>query len=125
MALLRSVVLLGAAVPSVGSHTQHLHPPVEIEPLPAMPRVHMPHMQPADMSVFISQAEAAISERFNSLEPAIYNKGKQYLVLHLEACNRQKKGIQKQRETYILRKGEKAKETKNLCLSLISSLPCN
>jgi hypothetical protein len=76
MAWLWAVVLLGTAVLCIGSHTQHLHPPVEIDPLPAMPRVHMPHMEPADMSAFISQAETAMSERFNSLEPAIYNKGK-------------------------------------------------
>jgi hypothetical protein len=80
MAWLCSVVLLGAAVRCLGSHTQHLHPPVEIDPLPAMPRVTMPHMQPADMSAFISQAETAMSERFDNLEPAIYNKGKQCLV---------------------------------------------
>jgi hypothetical protein len=81
MAWLWSFVLLGTAVRCLGGHTQHLHPPVEIEPLPAMPRVQMPHMQSTDMSAFISQAEAAMSERFDILEPAIYNKGKQCLVL--------------------------------------------
>jgi hypothetical protein len=99
MACLRVVVLLRAAVLCIGSHTQYLHPPVEIEPLPAMPRVHMPHMEPADMSAFISQAEAAMSERFNSLEPAIYNKGKKCMVLSLEARKRQTNEIQRQKET--------------------------
>jgi hypothetical protein len=78
MAWLCSVVLLGVAVLC---HTQHLHPPVEIDPLPTMPRVKMPHMQPEEMTAFISQAETAMSERFDNFEPAIYNKGKQCLVL--------------------------------------------
>jgi hypothetical protein len=78
MAWLCSVVLLGVAVLC---HTQHLRPPVEIEPLPAMPRVTMPHMQPDEMTAFISQAETAMSERFDGFEPAIYKKGKQCLVL--------------------------------------------
>jgi hypothetical protein len=80
MAWLCSVVLLGVAVLC---HTQHLRPPVEIEPLPAMPHVTMPHMQPDEMTAFISQAETAMSERFDGFEPAIYKKGKQCLVLQL------------------------------------------
>jgi len=79
--LLCSIVVLGLAVRFSASHTQHLHPPVEIDPLPPMPQVKMPHMQPADMTAFISQAESAMSDRFEKLEPAIYNKGKQSLVL--------------------------------------------
>lgn len=81
MTLLCSIALLGLAVRFSASHTQHLHPPVEIDPLPPIPHVKMPHMQPADMTAFISQAESAMSDRFEKLEPAIYNKGKQCFVL--------------------------------------------
>jgi hypothetical protein len=38
-------------------------------------------MQPAEMTAFITQAETAMSERFDNLEPTIYSKGKQCLVL--------------------------------------------
>lgn len=81
MMLLCSIAVLGLAVRFSASHTQHLHPPVEIDPLPPMPHVKMPHMQPADMTTFISQAESAMSDRFEKLEPAIYNKGKQCCFL--------------------------------------------
>jgi hypothetical protein len=80
MTLFCSIALLGLALRCFASYTQHLHPPVEIDPLPPMPQVKMPHMQPADMTAFISQAESAIFERFEKLEPTIYNKGKQCFV---------------------------------------------
>jgi hypothetical protein len=89
MTLLCSIAVLGLAVRFSASHTQHLHPPVEIDPLPPIPQVKMPHMQPADMTAFISQAESAMSDRFEKLEPAIYNKGKQCFVLQ-EQDNRMK-----------------------------------
>jgi hypothetical protein len=81
MAFLWSIALLLLAVGCFASHTQHLHPAVEIDPLPPMPHVKMPHMQPADMTAFISQAESAMSERFEKLEPSIYEKGKLLLGL--------------------------------------------
>jgi hypothetical protein len=105
--LLYSIAVLGLAVRFSASHTQHLHPPVEIDPLPAMPHVKMPHMQPADMTAFISQAENAMAERFEKLEPAIYNKGKQCFVLQ-----RQDNRIKTQRNGYY---------SKHLIASIITS----
>lgn len=100
------VVLLGVAVMC---YTQHLHPPVEIDPLPTMPRVKMPHMQPEEMTTFISQAETAMSERFDNFEPAIYNKGKQCLVLHYLKKRYQQRKIQNNQDRKYVTKIDRNK----------------
>ncbi|KAG7159967.1 Chorion peroxidase-like 3 [Homarus americanus] len=47
--------------------------PVDIEPIPSGPRVTMPHISFRDMGNLVHQATLAVNERFDSIEPAIYN----------------------------------------------------
>nr|XP_045625957.1 uncharacterized protein LOC123775117 isoform X1 [Procambarus clarkii] len=49
--------------------------PVEIDPIPSGPRVTMPHISFRDMGNLVHQATLAVNERFDSIEPAIYNSG--------------------------------------------------
>ncbi|XP_042238092.1 uncharacterized protein LOC121876775 isoform X2 [Homarus americanus] len=49
--------------------------PVDIEPIPSGPRVTMPHISFRDMGNLVHQATLAVNERFDSIEPAIYNSG--------------------------------------------------
>ncbi|KAK4296820.1 hypothetical protein Pmani_030713 [Petrolisthes manimaculis] len=49
--------------------------PKDIDPIPSGPRVTMPHISFRDMGNLVHQATLAINERFDSIEPAIYNSG--------------------------------------------------
>ncbi|XP_066966367.1 uncharacterized protein [Macrobrachium rosenbergii] len=49
--------------------------PVDIDPIPSGPRVTMPHISFRDMGNIVHQATLAVNERFDSIEPAIYNSG--------------------------------------------------
>ncbi|XP_047106680.1 uncharacterized protein LOC124775853 [Schistocerca piceifrons] len=57
------------------THTQHLHPPVEIAPLPEAPRVLMPAIPAAEVAGHVARAGAALADRFDRLEPAIHSRG--------------------------------------------------
>nr|CAD7425233.1 unnamed protein product [Timema monikensis] len=69
------VFALVAPCPCDAGHTQHLHPPVLIDPLPSAPKIDMPHVPPEDMTAFVARAQASLAERFNRLEPDIYRRG--------------------------------------------------
>ncbi|XP_042860058.1 uncharacterized protein LOC122245949 isoform X3 [Penaeus japonicus] len=49
--------------------------PVDIDPIPSGPRVTMPHISFRDMGNIVHQATLAVNERFDSIEPAIFNSG--------------------------------------------------
>ncbi|XP_071514131.1 uncharacterized protein [Panulirus ornatus] len=49
--------------------------PVDIDPIPSGPRVTMPHISFRDMGNLVHQATLAVNDRFDSIEPAIYNSG--------------------------------------------------
>ncbi|KAA0192579.1 Heme binding peroxidase-1 [Hyalella azteca] len=49
--------------------------PVDIDPIPSGPRVTMPHISFRDMGVQVDAATATVKERFDTIEPAIYNNG--------------------------------------------------
>ncbi|CAG2064354.1 unnamed protein product, partial [Timema podura] len=71
----RLVFALVAPCPCDAGHTQHLHPPVLIDPLPSAPKIDMPHVPQEDMTAFVARAQASLAERFNRLEPDIYRRG--------------------------------------------------
>ncbi|XP_076035339.1 salivary peroxidase/catechol oxidase-like [Oratosquilla oratoria] len=48
---------------------------VDIDPIPSGPRVSMPHISFRDMGNVVRQATLTVNERFDTLEPAIYNSG--------------------------------------------------
>ncbi|XP_045123660.1 uncharacterized protein LOC123511596 isoform X2 [Portunus trituberculatus] len=49
--------------------------PVDIDPIPSGPHVTMPHISFRDMGNFVHQAALAVNERFDTIEPAIYQSG--------------------------------------------------
>ncbi|KAF2367927.1 hypothetical protein FHG87_001306 [Trinorchestia longiramus] len=49
--------------------------PIDIDPIPSGPRVTMPHISFRDMGKQVDAATAAINDRFDTIEPAIYNNG--------------------------------------------------
>ncbi|XP_043224190.1 uncharacterized protein LOC122382646 isoform X2 [Amphibalanus amphitrite] len=55
--------------------TGPLRPAVEIPPIPAGPRFTMPHISFRELSRDVADAVAAVDQRFDVIEPAIYNSG--------------------------------------------------
>ncbi|KAK8373507.1 hypothetical protein O3P69_017811, partial [Scylla paramamosain] len=49
--------------------------PVDIDPIPSGPHVTMPHISFRDMGNLVQQAAVAVNERFDTIEPAIYQSG--------------------------------------------------
>lgn len=49
--------------------------PIDIDPIPSGPRVTMPHISFRDMGQQVELATVAVNERFDTIEPAIYNNG--------------------------------------------------
>ncbi|XP_063860637.1 chorion peroxidase-like [Scylla paramamosain] len=49
--------------------------PVDIDPIPSGPHVTMPHISFRDMGNLVQQAAVAVNERFDTVEPAIYQSG--------------------------------------------------
>uniref|UniRef100_A0A6A7FZ72 Peroxidasin-like protein n=1 Tax=Hirondellea gigas TaxID=1518452 RepID=A0A6A7FZ72_9CRUS len=49
--------------------------PIDIDPIPSGPRVTMPHISFRDMGNQVELATIAVNERFDTIEPAIYNNG--------------------------------------------------
>ncbi|XP_063857523.1 uncharacterized protein LOC135099020 [Scylla paramamosain] len=48
---------------------------VDIDPIPSGPHVTMPHISFRDMGNLVQQAAVAVNERFDTIEPAIYQSG--------------------------------------------------
>ncbi|XP_063857521.1 uncharacterized protein LOC135099026 [Scylla paramamosain] len=48
---------------------------VDIDPIPSGPHVTMPHISFRDMGNLVQQDAVAVNERFDTIEPAIYQSG--------------------------------------------------
>ena len=60
--------------------TGPLRPAVEIPPIPAGPRFTMPHISFRELSRDVADAVAAVDQRFDVIEPAIYNSGESNML---------------------------------------------